>query len=202
MNTAWNGTSLRIVICYCSSQRFTMNNKYRDTSRSRTPWDDDLDDMTPGQKFIRDRYLRSYEQKHPEIGKSDEARFLNTFSPSICKYCGSIRIKRNGYTGNGIQRYKCLDCGRTFNVLTGTLFDDHKISISEWIEFILDIFNYGSINFTSKVNKNAYTTAICWLRKMFIVVDSIRMIKNMSMPGSWPLESHQAKEHGMLTEII
>lgn len=151
-----------------------MKNKYRDTSRRRTPWDDDLDALTPSQKFIRDRYLRSYEQKHPQIGKSDEARFLNTFLISACKYCGSTNIKRNGYTRNGMQRYKCLDCGRTFNVLTGTLFDDHKISISEWIEFILDIFNYGSINFTSKVNKNAYTTAVYWLKKLFVIVDNIQ----------------------------
>lgn len=158
-----------------------MKNKYRDTSRRKTPWDNNIDDLTPGQELIRNRYLASYEQKHPSIGDDTEARFFNSFQLSCCKYCGSTNIKKNGFTKNGIQRYKCLDCKRTFNVLTNTLFDDHKVSITEWIEFCLDIFNYGSVNFTAKVNKNAYTTTVYWLHKLFIIVESIQ--ENIVLQG-------------------
>jgi len=36
-----------------------------------------------------------------------------------CPHCASERIVRNG-TADGLQRYKCRGCGKTFNVLTGT----------------------------------------------------------------------------------
>jgi transposase-like protein len=36
-----------------------------------------------------------------------------------CPHCGSRHRVRNG-SANGLQRYRCKDCGRTFNALTGT----------------------------------------------------------------------------------
>lgn len=36
-----------------------------------------------------------------------------------CPHCGGERTVRNG-SASGLQRYKCRDCGRTFNALTGT----------------------------------------------------------------------------------
>lgn len=36
-----------------------------------------------------------------------------------CPHCGGERVVRNG-SASGLQRYKCRDCGRTFNALTGT----------------------------------------------------------------------------------
>lgn len=38
--------------------------------------------------------------------------------PGACPYCGSERVVRNG-SASGLQRYKCRDCSRTFNALTG-----------------------------------------------------------------------------------
>ena len=36
-----------------------------------------------------------------------------------CAHCGDRRIVRNG-EADGLQRYKCRACGKTFNALTGT----------------------------------------------------------------------------------
>jgi transposase-like protein len=36
-----------------------------------------------------------------------------------CPHCSGERMARNG-SASGLQRYKCRDCGRTFNALTGT----------------------------------------------------------------------------------
>lgn len=36
-----------------------------------------------------------------------------------CPHCDGERTVRNG-SASGLQRYKCRDCGRTFNALTGT----------------------------------------------------------------------------------
>jgi transposase-like protein len=36
-----------------------------------------------------------------------------------CPHCGAEHVVRNG-TAHGLQRYKCRDCRKTFNALTGT----------------------------------------------------------------------------------
>src|SRR6185369_5053569 len=36
-----------------------------------------------------------------------------------CPHCGNQKVVCNG-NADGLQRYKCRQCGRTFNALTGT----------------------------------------------------------------------------------
>ena len=52
------------------------------------------------------------------------------------------------------------------------LFDQHKISISEWMEYTLNILRYVSVNADSWNNKNAYTTSRYWLEKLFLVLET------------------------------
>ena len=84
--------------------------------------------------------------------------------------CISEHIKRFGQTGNHIQRYRCLDCKKTFTPVTGTIFEGHKISIREWMDYTLNIFRYVSINADSWNNRNAFTTSRYWLEKIFLVL--------------------------------
>jgi transposase-like protein len=101
-----------------------------------------------------------------------EELLINSFIPETCPCCDSDSIKKDGYTNNGVQRYRCLNCGKKFTPVTGTIFDGHKISISEWMEYTLNILRYVSINADSWNNKNAYTTSRYWLEKLFIVLES------------------------------
>lgn len=39
--------------------------------------------------------------------------------PNACPHCGGDHLVRNGHA-NGLQRYRCRVCGKTFNALTGT----------------------------------------------------------------------------------
>lgn len=141
-----------------------------DSSRKKTPWDKNKD-LSPLQKFIKDKYVENYEIKHPKLIDTDENIILNNIEIKNCRYCGSDKIKKNGKNSNRIQRYYCLECKRNFISTTNTIFDNHKISITEWIEFLLDIFNYGSTSLTSKVNKNAINTSIYWMQKIFLVLE-------------------------------
>ncbi len=45
-----------------------------------------------------------------------EGRFA---SAATCPHCETERVIRHGHA-NGLQRYRCRECGRTFNALTGT----------------------------------------------------------------------------------
>ena len=150
-----------------------MTTKYKNHSRKKTPWDHN-NDLSPMESFIKSKYLDSYDYKHPSIKDTKEADLLNSYEVSCCKRCNSLDFTKKGFTKNGIQRYFCNTCKRYFNVLTSTLFDNHKISISEWIEFCLDIFRFESINLTSKTNKNSFTPSKYWLYKLFYIIEDIQ----------------------------
>lgn len=145
------------------------NNKYDSSSRRRTPWED-KDDLSPLEVFICNEYHDHYDNHHntPLIVEAD---LLNSIEIAECRLCGSLDISKKGFTANGIQRYRCKCCGRYFTPTTNTIFEDHKISISEWIEYLLNLFGYASLSLNSKVNKNANTTSKYWLKKVFMLLE-------------------------------
>ena len=140
-----------------------------DTSRRKTPWDD-CKQKTDLQVFIASKYRKNYDIRHPKLNETDEALILNSIKINECRYCSSIKIRKRGKTKNGIQLYYCTRCNKRFTATTNTIFENHKISITEWIEFLLDLFNYSSTTLTSKVNKNSMNTSIYWLHKVFLVL--------------------------------
>lgn len=145
-----------------------MKNKI-DSSRAKTPWDN-CTDKTILQSFIVEKYKDNFSKKHPKLSETNEKDILNSLTITSCRYCSNEKIIRRGRTKNGIQLYFCKNCKRRFSATTGTIFEYHKISITEWIEFLLDIFNYGSTNLISKVNKNSINTSIYWLHKVFLIL--------------------------------
>lgn len=140
-----------------------------DSSRRKTPWDNN-NDLTLTQLFIIDKYEKNYNFKHPKLLDTNEHLLINSIEIKKCAYCESTNIIKRGFTNNKIQRYYCKDCKKRCTPITNTIFDDHKISITEWIEFLLDIFNYSSSTLTSKVNKNSINTSIYWLHKVFLIL--------------------------------
>ena len=77
-------------------------------------------------------------------------------------------FKKLGDYGNGTRRYRCLDCGKAFSPLTGTAFDGHKIPISEWIEYMIHLFEFHSLSssaikedmdFLNDIDKESLTDA-------------------------------------------
>jgi len=127
--------------------------------------------MTPSQRFLSERYEAHYKERHPALKDTGEAELINSVVPETCPYCGEADFSRFGMTTNGVQRYRCKVCSKTFTPITGTIFDGHKISISEWMEYCLNIFRYLSINADSWNNRNAFTTSRYWLEKLFLILE-------------------------------
>jgi hypothetical protein len=123
------------------------------------------------QEFLHRHYKAHYEERHPLLTDTGEAQLINAYSPKTCPHCASETFKMNGYTRNGVQRYKCLSCTQTFTPVTRTIFEGHKISLSEWMEYALNIFRYVSVNADSWNNRNAFTTSRYWLEKLFLVLE-------------------------------
>ena len=138
-------------------------------SRKRTPWSDVVN-VTALQAFIDACNQNNYYKKHPQLVDTGEATLLNSFEIRECRHCKSSNLQKFGFTANGIRRFRCKDCSRTFTIVTNTIFDSHKISISEWLDFLLSIFGYGSFNLVSKSNRNAYNTTKFWIEKVFLVL--------------------------------
>jgi len=116
------------------------------TSRRATPWDQNTA-LTPTQEFIKSHHQKHYEQRHQPLSEADEADLLNSKTVSIC-------LKKGGMTPQGHQMYRCTACNRRFTVITGTIFSGHKLSISEWIEYLYNLFSYVSLAAGSWNNKN------------------------------------------------
>ncbi len=97
----------------------------------------------------------------------EESKIINGIVLYECPRCGSTDFVRWGHTRAGVNRFKCNGCGGTFTPPTETLFDDHKIDISEWMEYLIHIFEFHSLKTSSLDNRNAITTGKYWLEKVF-----------------------------------
>lgn len=149
------------------------NNKYSSQSRQATPWDS-LDNPTPSQEFIRNETKLHYAQRHKKLSETGEAVLINSYVPEKCPLCHDKHFKRNGFNPNGIQKYYCFHCRINFLPTTGTIFQDRKISVTEWIEYWRNLFQYLSLNADSWNNKNAFTTAKYWFKKTCMLLSHIQ----------------------------
>ena len=153
-----------------------MKTKYKDnhwgTSLQKLPWDN-KNERSPIENLISSTMTEWYNAKHRETS-NEELELINSIIPLRCHHCMSKSIIRFGKCNNGILRYKCKNCNRTFTNLTNTIFDSHKIPISEWFEYLIHLFEFHSIKTSSRDNKNASSTGIYWLKKIFKVLNDIQ----------------------------
>lgn len=90
------------------------------------------------------------------------------------RYRSRRKTPWDGHTRIGVHRFKCSneECHRTFLPTSGTISDEHKISVSEWIEYCVNIFRNVTINADSWNNKNAFETSKYWLEKLFLLPEN------------------------------
>lgn len=132
------------------------------------------DQKTPSQLLVENTVTEWYEAKH-RSSSAPEVNFINSIQILYCPHCGSKKIVKNGLRKNdGIQKYLCKDCKKSFNPLTNTIFDSRKIPISEWFEYLLHLFEYHSISSSAYDNRNANSTGKYWLIKVFDVLKNIQ----------------------------
>lgn len=120
-------------------------------------------------KLLKSTTAEWFDAKHPRTS-FNEVKLINSLTIKSCPRCGCAHFIKYGFRKDGIRVYKCIGCGRKFNPLTGTLFDSHKIPISEWIEFLIHMFQFQSTKVASLDNRNVYSTGIYWRKKVFRVV--------------------------------
>ena len=130
---------------------------------------DEDEDISLSQKLISSTIHEWYDAKH-RVSSDEEIRLINSVRICSCRNCGSVNFIRYSCYHSGISRYFCRDCHHYFCTVTNTIFDDRKIPISEWIEYLLHLFEFHSITTSARDNRNAYSTGRYWLIKVFEVL--------------------------------
>lgn len=86
-----------------------------------------------------------YDAKHRKPSR-EEIKFVNSIAIGECPYCGSKELIKDGFVKTTeLAIRKCKNCNRRFNPLTGTIFDSRKIALSEWIEYLMHLFQFHSV---------------------------------------------------------
>lgn len=147
--------------------------KKRRRAPSATPWGAlDPSDLTPAQALVKASHEGIYSFRHePFPGDAD---FFNGYERSACPRCESDGIAKFGHDRNGVQRYRCADCGRTFTSVTGTIFEDHRLPLTAWADFVLQAISFESVSAMTREDRRSETTPPYWMAKLFAVLEGIQ----------------------------
>jgi ribosomal protein S27AE len=114
-----------------------------------------------------------YDWLHRHGGDLDAA-FLNACRRDSCPRCGSGRIQMYGHDRRGVRRWRCAACGTTLAPATGTIFEDRRLPVTAWAEFLLAIMSFESLAGIARRDRRSPTTPAYQLAKLFMVLDGIQ----------------------------
>ena len=145
----------------------------RRLAASATPWDDLAEsELEPAQALVAASHRSMYSFRH---GRFDgDADFFNGYERRACPRCGSAEVSKRGKDAAGVQRYFCSSCGRSFSPQTGTIFEDRKLPLSAWSDFLLQVFSYDSFASMTREERRSDTTLPYWMGKLFAVLEGVQ----------------------------
>lgn len=76
-----------------------------------------------------------------------------------CPHCGSVSYKRKGYTKNGMQRYLCKDCGKSFSENYGDSLRYSHLTKEQWLILLRGIVNNHSLTVIANDANMSVSTA-------------------------------------------
>lgn len=117
------------------------------------------------------KIIERIEEDYDKFHEHNLKDFVDLVIPNnLCPKCNSNEIIHYGKTKNKIQRYKCCNCGKTFNLINNTSFFACKINIKAWFTFLECVLSGTSIKAACKMAKVSHPTGYAWLRKIFNVL--------------------------------
>ncbi len=148
-------------------------NKKRRRAPSATPWDGIPErELSPAELAVKLASKSMYAFRHHDFDGDEE--FFNGYPRDACPRCGSPAIARKGRDRSGLQRYLCRSCGRYFSPVTGTIFEDSKLPVSAWADFVVQAVSFESVNAMSREDRRADTTTPYWMAKLFAVLEGVQ----------------------------
>jgi hypothetical protein len=142
---------------------------------SATPWDKkDLVELTAAETLVKACHQDMYRYRHALPSLKGEAEFFNAYAKEACPRCRSSLIEGKGLDPNGVRRWHCLSCNRSFSPATGTIFEGRKLPVADWTEFLLEVFSFESVSAMTRANRRSPTTFPYWMAKLFAVLENIQ----------------------------
>jgi len=140
-----------------------------------------LGELTPQQKSVVIRHLGD---RQDSTGRGAASELP---APTRCPRC-QARQERVGSWGqsHGLKRYRCKDCGRTFNALTGTPLA-HLRKREQWGRYAQALIEGVSVREAARrcrIDKNTAATAFC-IRQPGIRRNTKRASSRLTRPSSW-----------------
>jgi len=77
---------------------------------------------------------------------------------------GQRNLQKFGKTPRGVQRYRCISCGRTFTETTGTVFFRKHASEKDILETLVLLAEGSRISSLSRAKGFKEDTILSWLR--------------------------------------
>lgn len=83
-----------------------------------------------------------------------------------CPYCGGIHIVRNGHRKDGVQKFVCKDCKRSFVPMTNTVYAYSHKDLSTWESYIKSILAGEHLRAVAEKCKINLRTSFLWRHKI------------------------------------
>lgn len=127
--------------------------------------------LSPGDFELLSSAVRERECREAVgFGTFAEAAALYRSDPP-CPDCRSRDVRLDGHEESGLQRFRCRECGRRYNSLTGTVLEHSKSDMPTWVNFVrLMRFNVP-LDAIAEVCGVTHQTAWEWRHRLFATVD-------------------------------
>lgn len=101
----------------------------------------------------------------------------------VCCYCGKQHVIGNGTTRKGVQRYRCLDCKKSFCETTGSVVEYSHQDEAVWKMVISDTIDGVSMAHTAKFTGLTKTTISSMRHKILCGIETALSRKNIVLTG-------------------
>lgn len=102
----------------------------------------------------------------------EDKRFING---RTCPFCGSTKVVRNGKRNDGVQKFRCKDCGKSFVAKTSTVSSGTRKPLSTWISYIECMMNWATVRESAERCGISERTSFVWRHK---ILDAMQMMMN------------------------
>jgi transposase-like protein len=113
-----------------------------------------------------------------------------------CPQCGNARCYRSGHA-NGLQRYRCLACGRSFNALTGTPLARLRHR-EKWLPYLQCLIESRTVRAAADRVAVAKSTSFRWRHRFVAAVrreQPPRLTGIVEADETYVLESQKGSRH-------